>query len=94
MVFVLIGFRRVSILWIAVWLITLALVGATNRGPSLAVVVPVTIALLALGRYRLLFGTLATTVAVFSVLLVIESATGQYEEAKDSLDRPVSVRSP
>jgi hypothetical protein len=91
MVFVLIGFRRVSILWITVWLITLALVGATNRGATLAVVVPVTIALLALGRFRLLFGTVAATVAVFSMLLVIESATGQYEEAKDSLDRPVSA---
>ena len=91
MVFVLIGFRKVSILWVLVWLTTLALVAATNRGATLAVVVPVTMAMLVLGRYRQLLGIVAGAVVVFSILLAIESGFGSYEEAKDSLDRPVSA---
>jgi hypothetical protein len=91
MVFVLIGYRRVSFLWLFVWFITLALVSATNRGATLAIVVPVTIALLALGRYRLLFTTVVAAIGLFATLLVLESTFGEFEEAKDSLERPVSA---
>lgn len=91
MVFVLAGFRRVSPLWLVVWLITLALVSATNRGATLAVIVPVTIAMLVLGRYRLLFTTVATAIGLFAILLALESTFGEQQEAKDSLDRPVSA---
>jgi hypothetical protein len=91
MVFVLVGYRKVSVIWVLVWFATLALVSATNRGATLAVVVPVTIAMLALGRYRLLLATVVVTVGTFAALLTIESALGQYEEAKDSIDRPVSA---
>jgi hypothetical protein len=91
MVFVLIGYRKMSVAWLFVWLATLALVGATNRGATLATLVPVAIAMLALGRYRLMIATVVATVVTFSVLLTIESAFGTYEEAKDSMDRPVSA---
>lgn len=90
-VFVLIGYGRVSVAWLALWFATLALVGATNRGALLAVVVPVTIAMLALGRYRLMLATLAVTVGLFAALLTLESAFGQFEEAKESMDRPISA---
>ena len=91
MVFALIGYRKVSVAWVVVWLATLALVGATNRGATLAVLVPVTIAMLALRRYRLMLATVVVTVGTFAALLTLESAIGNFEEAKDSMDRPVSA---
>jgi hypothetical protein len=91
MVYVLIGYRKVSPIWVIVWFATLALVSATNRGATLAVVLPVSFAMLVLGRYRMMFTTVATAVAIFSVMLAIESTFGQYEEAKDSIERPVSA---
>jgi hypothetical protein len=91
MVFVLISYRKMSVAWLFVWLATLALVGATNRGATLATLVPVAIAMLALGRYRLMISTVVATVVTFSVLLTIESAFGTYEEAKESMERPVSA---
>jgi hypothetical protein len=91
MVFVLIGYRKVSFLWILVWLTTLALVSATNRGATLAVIVPVAIAMLVLRRYRLMLTTATVAVGMFAALLALESLFGTYEEAKDSMERPVSA---
>jgi hypothetical protein len=91
MVFALIGYRKVSFLWIFVWFATLALVSATNRAAMLAVIVPVTIAMLVLGRYRLMLTTLVAIVGLFAALLTLESTFGDYSEAKDSIDRPVSA---
>jgi len=91
MVFALISHRRVSFFWAIVWFATLALVCATNRGATLAVIVPITIAMLALARYRLVLTTVALTVGIFTILLALESTFGTYEEAKDSMDRPVSA---
>jgi hypothetical protein len=91
MVFVLIGYRKLSFLWAVVWFATLAVVSATNRGATLAVIVPITIAMLALGRYRLMLATVVVTVGIFAALLAVESSFGDYEEAKDSMERPVSA---
>ena len=91
MVFVLIGYRKVSFLWVLVWFATLALVSATNRGATLAVIVPVTIAMLVLGRYRLMLTTVVAAVGIFAALLALESTFGEYNEAKDSIERPVSA---
>ena len=91
MVFVLIGYRKVSFLWLFVWFTTLALVSATNRGATLAVIVPVAIAMLVLRRYRLMLTTVMTAVGMFAALLALESTFGSYEEAKDSMERPVSA---
>ena len=91
MVFVLIGYRRVSLLWIIVWFATLALVSATNRAATLAVIVPVSIAMLVLRRYRLMLTTVVAAVVLFTALLTLESTFGDYSEAKDSIERPVSA---
>ncbi|MCA6114370.1 O-antigen ligase family protein [Bradyrhizobium sp. WSM 1738] len=92
MVFALIGYRKVSFFWIVVWFAMLVLVSATNRGATLAVIVPVTIAMLALGRYRLMLATVVVTVGVFAALLALESTFGAYEEARGgSWERPVSA---
>ena len=87
MVFALIGYRKVSVAWLSVWFAALALVCATNRGATLAVVIPIAIAMLALGRYRLMLATVAVTVGIFAALLTFESAFGDFEEATDSMDR-------
>jgi len=91
MVFALISYRRVSFFWAIAWFATLALVSATNRGATLAVIVPITIAMLALERYRLMLITVVLTAGIFAALLALESTFGTYEEAKDSMDRPVSA---
>ena len=91
MVFVLIGYRKVSFLWIFVWFATLAMVGATNRGATLAVIVPVAFAMLMLGRLRLLLTTVLAAVGMFAALLALECSFGKYDEAKDSIERPVSA---
>jgi hypothetical protein len=91
MTFVLIGYRKVSILWVIVWFIALALVCTTNRGGMLAVVLPMTFAMLVLGRLRLMFDSLMVGLAVFAVIFTIESMFDQYTEAKASWDRPFSA---
>jgi hypothetical protein len=67
------------------------LVSATNRGATVAVIVPVAIAMLVLGRYRLMLTSVAAAVGIFAALLALESTFGEYEEAKDSIERPVSA---
>ena len=91
MVFVLIGYRKVSAAWVSLWLATFALVGATNRGALLSVVLPVAFAMLMLGRFRLMLTTVAGGAAILAVLLTFDFAFGEYTEAKDSIDRPVSA---
>ena len=91
MVFVLIGYRKMSPLWVVVWFATLVLVGATNRGATLAVIIPVGFAMLMLGRFRLMLITAVTAVCILTVLYVVESSLGQYDEAANSIERSVSA---
>jgi hypothetical protein len=91
MVFALTSYRRISFFCAIAWFATLALVSATNRGATLAVIVPIAIAMLALGRYRRMLEIVVATVGIFAALLAIESTFGDFEEAKDSMDRPVSA---
>jgi len=90
-VFVLIGYRKVSWLWILIWLAALATVGASNRGATLAAVVTIVFAMLMLGRLRLLLTVVAAGTAVLAVLLAAEAAFFDYSEVKDSMDRPVNA---
>jgi hypothetical protein len=91
MVFALIGYRKVSVAWVLVWFATLALVSATNRGAMLSVVLPITFAMLMLGRFRLMLTTVGVGLALFTALLTLESIFGEYNEAKQSWERPVSA---
>jgi hypothetical protein len=77
MVFVLIGYRKVSFLWFLVWLATLTIVVSTNRGATLAALGPVVFAMLMLGRSRLLATAMLAVVGVFAVLLTVESSFTQ-----------------
>ena len=90
-VFVLVGYRKVSFLWVVVWIVTLAMLGATNRGAMLAALVPVTFAMIMLGRLRSMLTTLAAGLGIFGLLYAAEATFTQYEEAKDLIERPVSA---
>ena len=90
-VFVLIGYRKVSWFWILIWFGALAMIGASNRGATLAALVAIVFAMLMLGRLRLMVTTVAAGIAVFAILLAAEAAFVDYDEAKDSNDRPVSA---
>jgi hypothetical protein len=93
MVFVLIGYRKVSFLWVFVWLATLTMVAATNRGATIAALGPIMFAMLMLGRLRLLLTTILAAVSIFTVLLAVEASFTQYnDEPKGLTDRPVSAQ--
>lgn len=91
MVFALIGYRKVSTVWVFMWFATLAPVISTNRGAALSVVVPVVFAMTMLGQFRLMFTTLKVGLVIFTAVLALESMFGQYNEASESWDRPVSA---
>jgi hypothetical protein len=94
MIYVMIGYRKVSLLWILIWFVTLALIGSTNRGATLAAVVPVMITMLVLGRYRLILTIVAATVGVLALAITVESSFTLYSENYDPrkvTDRPISA---
>lgn len=91
MVFVLIGYRKVSLLWFLVWLTTLTLVAATNRGATIAALCPVVFAMLMLGRLRLLATAMLAVAGVFAVLLTVESTFTQDNVADGRSRRVVSA---
>lgn len=92
MVFVLIGYRRVSFLWFLVWLATLTVVAATNRGATLAALGPIVFAMLMLGRLRLLATAMLAITAIFAVLLAIESTfVSDWPVAEGGAQRVVSA---
>jgi hypothetical protein len=90
-VFVLIGYRKVSPLWIAIWCAAFAMVGATNRGAALAVLVSVGFAMLMLGRLRLMLMTMAAAVGIVGILYTAEASLSHYHEAEASGTRSVSA---
>ena len=95
MVFVLIGYRKVSVVWVS------RLVRhagswsprpiAARRLPSSC---PVMFAMLVLGRLRLLVTTVLAAVSIFAVLLTVEGSFTQHDEYNDPkqlTERPVSA---
>jgi hypothetical protein len=92
MVFVLIGYRKVSPAWILVWFATLAMVATTNRGATLAALVPVMFAMLVLGRLRQLLTVMLTAVSIFGVILALETSFTQSNENERLTERQVSAR--
>jgi hypothetical protein len=91
-IFALIGYRKLSIWWIAIWIAALAMLAATNRGATLAVFVPVVLALVVLGRLRLMLTTTVAGLAIVGVLLAAEATFVDEDEATASMARPVSAR--
>jgi O-Antigen ligase len=91
MIFVLIGYRRVTFLWFLVWLATLTVVAATNRGATLAALGPIVFAMLMLGRLRLLATTMLAVTGIFAVLLTVESTFQEWPAAEGREQRVVTA---
>lgn len=91
MVFVLIGYRKISPVWILVWFATLAMVAATNRGATLAALVPVMFAMLVLGRLRQLLTAILIASSIFAVILAVEVSFTPSDKAERMTERKVSA---
>jgi hypothetical protein len=91
MVFVLIGYGKVSPVWVLVWFATLAMTAATNRGATLAALVPVMFAMLVLGRLRQLLTATLTAVSIFAVLFAVEASFTRDNETERLTERKVSA---
>jgi hypothetical protein len=91
MVFVLIGYRKVPRLWLPIWFATFALVAATNRGATLAILGPVVFSMLMLGRWRLLLTAMLGMVSALAVALAVESSFSLDSGAGPSAQRAVSA---
>jgi O-Antigen ligase len=89
--FALVGFHKVSPLGVVIWMATLVMLAASNRGATLAALVPLAFALLMLGRLRLMLTIVAAGLTILAVLLAGEATFGHYEEANQSVERPVSA---
>src|SRR5262249_48843216 len=92
MIFVLIGYRKVSPVWLLVWFATLALAAAANRGATLAALVPVTFAMLVLGRLRQLLTAMVMAVSIFAVVFTVETSFTQIDEPQRLAERKVSAQ--
>jgi hypothetical protein len=90
-VFALVGFRKVTSLWIAFVFATLALASVSSRGAMLAAALPVMFAVLVVGKIRELAIVLAAGLAIFYAAYSVESAFSDYREAQSSAERSLSA---
>jgi hypothetical protein len=91
-VFAIVGFRVARPLWMMLIFVSAVFVGTVSRGSMLAEVVPITAALLVLGRWRELVRALGLGMLIFCLAYVVEPLFFTYVEAASSEDRPVSTR--
>jgi hypothetical protein len=91
-VFVLIGFRKVTWVWIVLLSATLVMIAATNRGATMAAVVPFVFAAFMVGKARLVFTAAVAGLALLAVAYAVETTFTPYEEAKTSSERAISAQ--
>jgi O-antigen ligase len=68
------------------------IVGVLSRGPMLAQVVPITFAVLVLGKWRQLALTLTMAMALFWIAYAVEPLFYEYVPAESSEERSISTR--
>jgi hypothetical protein len=91
MVFVLISRRKVSPLWTLIWVATLAMAATTNRGTTIAALVPIIFTMLVLGRLRQLLTTMLMAVIIFAALFAVEASFTQNDQHEQSTERQFSA---
>jgi hypothetical protein len=91
-VFVLVGLRKPNRVWLVLLLVGLLMTGALSRGPMLAEVLPITFAVLVLGRWRELALTLIAGIALFWIAYAVEPLFFDYVPAESSEERSISTR--
>jgi O-antigen ligase len=91
-VFVLVGFRKVSSLWILFVLASMVMASVSSRGALLAFVLPFIFAMLVLGKVRQLALALVVGLVIFATAYAVETAFTDYREARTSSERSLSAR--
>lgn len=91
-VFALVGFRKVTPLWIVLVFATVVIASVLSRGAMLAFVLPVIFAALMLGKVRELATVLMAGVVIFSAAYAVETSFTEYREARSSEERSISTR--
>lgn len=86
-VFALIGFRRVTKGWVALWLVAAIMVVGLSRAALLAIVVPTASAFLCLGKVRQLANVIVAGTVIFGAAYIGETTFTDYREPLESLDR-------
>ncbi|MEH2587652.1 O-antigen ligase family protein [Bradyrhizobium sp. AZCC 1721] len=91
-VFALVRFRKVTLHWIVLLVAALATVSALSRGGMLAFAVPVTFAMLTLGKIREMAAVLLTGLVILAAAYTVEPTFTEYSEARSSEERSISTR--
>jgi len=91
-VFVLVGFRKVSSLWILFALASMMMASISSRGALLAFALPIIFAVLVLGKVRQLAAVLVVGLVIFAAAYVIETAFTDHHEARTTSERSLSAR--
>ena len=91
-VFVLVGFRKVSSLWILFVLASMMMASVSSRGALLAFVLPFIFAVLVLGKVRELAAVLVVGLVIFATAYAIETAFTDHREARTTSERSLSAR--
>jgi hypothetical protein len=90
-VFALVGFRKVTPLWIVLVFATVVIASVLSRGAMLAFVLPVIFAAIMLGKVRELATVLMAGVVIFSAAYAVETSFTEYREARSSEERSIST---
>jgi hypothetical protein len=91
-VFALVGFRKVTPLWIILLFSGVVLPSALSRGGMLSFVIPVAFAALVLGKIREMATTVLVGVVIFSAAYAIETTFTVHSEASNTLERSLSTQ--
>jgi O-antigen ligase len=91
-VFVLVGFRKATLLWILLVSATVVMTSALTRGGMLAFGLPVMFAMLVLGKWRRLVTVLVAGLVIFVAAYAVETSFTEYHEARSSTERSLSTR--
>ena len=91
-VFVLVGFRKATLLWIVLLVAALAMVSALSRGGMLAFALPVMFATLVLVKWSQVVTVLVAGSAIFVAAYAVETSFTEYREARSTEERSISTR--
>src|ERR1700687_17162 len=90
--FVLVGFRKVPSLWIVFVLAAMMMVSASSRNALLAIVLPLTFAVLVLGKVRELAAVFVVGLTILATAYAVETTFTDYREARATSERSLSAR--
>jgi O-antigen ligase len=91
-VFALVGFRKMTPLWVIPLFATVVMASASSRGGMLAFVLPVIFAALVLGKVRALTAVLVAGLVIFAAVFAIETEFTEFREARSTEERSLSTR--